>query len=255
MLRPLCFGLCLLVLPAAVPGSAAEKRTAVIRLKYVSVQDFDRMIFPPESGDEGAGAGGGLGSRQNLIPVGIDAWSIDTRTNSVSVTGTDAAINDLQGLIRLVDVAPRLVRLIIRRFKLDAAAIKKLAGLQEVASSNDVQVSSMDETAMTALLPKPTERLEAATQNNIPIRVAWSPDGQSREFATFHPRVNGDDSITLFLSMPSLRTGARLPTSQLGVLQRIAVGQSILIYPKTGGAGLAITVRDLQTPEVGKEPG
>lgn len=63
-------------------------------------------------GQGGGGFGGGqvnLQGGQGLVPDGIDQVTYDPTDNSLVVSGTDAAIQELENIIRRLDIAPRQV--------------------------------------------------------------------------------------------------------------------------------------------------
>jgi hypothetical protein len=224
----------------ALPAVAAEK-TLLIPMRYRRASEIERLLLPENS--------------TSLVPPGILAWTVDERRNAVSVTGSEAAIQELRTVIRLLDVPRSSVRLRVRLVRLEPDERREL-GLKPAAGVLPVTADSALAGVSTYLTPEQVARLElkpslAATEmtvfNNQPLRMRWPSDQPGwATLATLVPRLNADGSVTLFISTREPHPLAPRGPAELMVLRRIPAGAAIAVAPRTPGLALLVGVRDVQ---------
>jgi hypothetical protein len=260
-MRPLIPTLALTVL-STVAVAAADSRTEVIPLRFVAASDVDRMVFPAEPAG-GFGNPGPLPSVRGLgfsevIPKGVAAWSIDPRTNRITVVGSQEGIREVKNLVRLLDIPPRQVRLTVRQFSTDEALLQKLAELDKaqapigVPRPEPLSASILRGELPAALRERVTERVSLTTPNNIPAYVRGEEAGSMRTQIRVVPRVNGDGTVTTFVRLARTEPGDRRPnkvTADLTGLRRLSVGETLLLLTEGSKTGLAVTVEELLNPK------
>src|SRR5689334_2694698 len=113
-----------LLLILAIPAVAAD-RTETIPLRFISVVELERLLDHAPAA-AAAIRNDGPGDQRGLMPGGISAWTVDATRNRLAVTGSDEAIRELNGIVALLDVPPRQIRLSASVMLLDADAVRKL---------------------------------------------------------------------------------------------------------------------------------
>jgi hypothetical protein len=92
-------------LAAPVPAVAAQQKEVRIPLSNADAKDVAAAI---------RGATGSNGKRQSALPIGIVSLNADKKRNELVAVGTPDAIEELRGLVGLMDIAPRNVRIDVR---------------------------------------------------------------------------------------------------------------------------------------------
>src|SRR5688500_11930971 len=98
---------------AAVPAAAAEK-SATISLRHLSAVELEETLafewvhYPHE---EQMARFYRYQPLPILVPKGITTWAANFRKNTLTVTGSAAAVTELKHLIGKLDVPPRRLKL------------------------------------------------------------------------------------------------------------------------------------------------
>jgi hypothetical protein len=205
----------------AAPVHAADQ-TEALHLTYTSAADAERLLL--HSGAK----------QQPIIPAGIHAWTIDSQTNSLVVTGESAAIDQIRKVMRLIDIPPRKIRLHVRVLKSDAALDplkargKTAAGLVALGITEDADREVIQKSAILSDL-----HLEASNNTVLHVRPTGSPQPLALQ-----PRLNGDSSVTFVV--PGGADHAE-PT----VLVRLDSRMGMLLFAPSLGQTLFIEVEGL----------
>lgn len=223
----------------AIPAHAAD-RTEIIPLAFISAPELDtfltggdhRVQYDSGKGTQVAAQGtGGLGgkSAQNLIPKGISAWAADARKNTLSVTGSDEAIDQLKQIVRLLDIPARQVRMTVRLVELDAVTAAALRKHPEVVDRDGVATVMLAKAEDRKLLnARPvvfSTELNVSNNRMLHLRIPGAA-AEEAQSASLIPRVNGDGSITVIASaLLTKKSDNETPT----VVFRIASGQSEVV--------------------------
>jgi hypothetical protein len=242
----------------AAPGASTDTRTEAILLRYVSAADLERMLV----GSEVPG--------KPVVPLpGVLALTTDARRNALVVVGSEAGIQEVQRLARIVDVPASSVRLSVWVLRPDDVFFQRIKPRFEVlrsappaepgARKTEQIVASLDpqQAAEIAALPA-TGHFETGVANNRPLRVRWSwTDAAPETLAVLIPRVNGDGTVTFYLSptgTKSIATGkpSADPTIELRgpmwtgpfAIRRIARGQA-LVVAQDGGPALVVRLLEV----------
>jgi hypothetical protein len=226
--------LSLIALPAA---AATERIPLTFASPTVMVQLLTNTLPSPGSG--------GLGGR-GLLAEGISALAATTSPNALVVDGAPEAIEHLRQIIRLIDIPPRKIRLSVRVFPKGNIPFDP----KNVTIHNDRRTpptAQLSETEVATLLknaPAPLIQAQVEGNNNEPALFAWTPPGKQRETATVVPRVNGDDSVTVFLrSGNQPGSHVKLPVKQLKDVvarpevpgaENLSVGDTAILRMKAG---------------------
>jgi hypothetical protein len=239
LMRPLCLTAVLALALAASPILAADK-TIVLRLRHYPATDIDRVLLPENF--------------ESPVPAGILAWTVDERRNSVSVTGSEAAIREFRKLVRLIDVPKPQVRLAVRMVRIEPSDLRALdlqpaVGVEPLAFDTGVAGAStfLSREQVTALEARPVLRATQMTvSNQQPLHLRWVVGTEMLPaLASIVPRVNGDGSVTLMITLREVhpRTPQSGP-SDLVVLRRLPVGTAVAMLPRTPNVALLVTVRE-----------
>ncbi|MBC7805549.1 MAG: hypothetical protein H7145_05305 [Akkermansiaceae bacterium] len=150
------------------PGDIVGKKVA---LKYMVSSEAVRII-------KETAAPAGADQSASKLPEGIAELTPDDAYNTVAVRGTPKAIQEVEAMIRLLDVKARLVRIELRLIEIRRAD---------------------DGTRKETLLQSPI----ISTTNNTQAMVSFQTSGEARSGTKVivTPHLNGDDSITLRLSL------------------------------------------------------
>jgi hypothetical protein len=227
--------LVLMLLPS-LPARGAEK-TVLLRLHHLQAADVEARL---PAGPDG------------LVPQGITAWTVDERRNALSVTGSEAGIQEFQRVLRLVDVPVGRVRLSVRFVRIDPSELPAF-GLPMEGGVLPVQYTAgftalTDRRQVAALEGRPAVfQSELQVAHNRPLHVRWPADQAARGVqATVVPLVNADASVTLLFSTREPGTVASTPApSGIVALRRLPVGAAGVILPRTPGPALVVTVREV----------
>jgi hypothetical protein len=206
----------------ALPATAATER---IPLTFTSPALMVQMLTgAPQSPDGGGLSGGGL------LAEGISALAATTSPNALVVDGTPEAIAHLRQIIRLIDIPPRKIRLSVRVFPKANIPFdpKNVTIHNDKLTPSTAQLSAEELATLLKNAPAPLMQAQVEGNNNQPALFYWTPPGKKRETATVFPRVNGDDSVTVFL-----RSG-----NQPGPHIKVPVKQlkDVVVRPEVPGA-------------------
>lgn len=252
-----------------VPVAEAER--VILNLRSVSAEDpkagnANRAVFPglidPATGTtyqlpDPAGNGGRLGEPtgknvRGLLPAGILAITANERQKALVVTGSRKAIEELQKLVRLVDIPRRQVRVSVRVVDVDPAALQKTFPEREMFVAQGVTaVATLDAKQQAELLGVVRETSVETTAdvvNNRPLRLFWPAGKNTGEGqAALVPRVNGDSSVTLLVAMSLTETGAdNLPkVHEVTALRRVDAKHAMLVVPTAASLCLLVEARVL----------
>jgi hypothetical protein len=240
-LRCLCIISGLLL--AALPTLAAEK-TVTLRLRHYPVADIDRMLLPESTG----------------LPFspGILAWTADDRRNTVTVTGSETAIQRFRELVRLIDIPKPRIRLAVRLLRIERADLRGLnlepiAGLETLAPHAGVAGAAtfLTREQVAALEARPALRTtEMTVANQQPLHLGWETGPEALPaLARIIPRVNGDGSVTLSLTLSEQHpVDPRGAPAELVVLRRLPAGTAVALLPRAPDVALLVTVREARRP-------
>lgn len=196
-----------LLLLTAYAARAAENITERIPLTYLKPSAVVSMFA--ESADT-------KDSPQNLLPKGVVRLVPHDRERQLSVRGSRESIAQMRTLIRLLDVKPRqaLLKLRVLRYTFDGTGKYTAETLQSpvVSTTNNHPV---------------VVEIKAARKNGA---------GEPGCRVEVIPRINGDDSITVFGSLRVTHGGSVYQTAK-PASRRLTAGETRLL---TGVA----TVRD-----------
>jgi hypothetical protein len=194
------------LLLAAPPIGAADK-TELISLTHISAAELDDLLSTGRVGSipvvidgQPEGPPDAAPPKMNLVPAGIIAWAVDLRNNALSVSGDAESVQQLRRIIRLLDIPARRLRIFSRIVQLDVPTAAALREKADVVEQQGLKILVLPAAERAALDARPA--LQAATvdvSNNRRVYLrraagAWHP---VRE-VTLQPRVNGDNTITLF---------------------------------------------------------
>jgi hypothetical protein len=164
--------------------------TETVRLTFVAAGDVERLLHGSQPPSPRAEQGG-------LIAPNIHAWSMDTRHNALTFTGSREGIDVVKSIIRLLDVPARGISVAVRFVPLPGGADPAGPAAKPV-----------DEKEVAALEKQPAvQAWTMPSTNNLPIRFLW-PASKEDQVLSITPRINGDGSVTLIIG-PATR-----PTSQ-----------------------------------------
>jgi len=162
------------------------------------------------------------------LPRGLTGWTVDPDRNMVFAQGTPEALEGLERLIRLFDVAPTRVTFRITPIPADPAGLGALTPLDEREDGPRLLPLGEDAAALRFRQAVPLgPTWELAVVNNRPLYLR-DPAGPR---AALLPRVNGDRTITLMGIRPGASPTARpdgLPGS-LATIRRVASGDLLLL--------------------------
>jgi Bacterial type II/III secretion system short domain len=231
----------LLLLMMAVPVHAAET-SAAIPLRYLPAGDLERFLLP----------GDALRTGSLVLPAGLLAWTVDARQNTITVTGSDDAIQALKEAIRILDVPPIHIQVAVRRLRADDPAVTALAPLPPAGAKDAPHGVLLSPEQSTALEARPAvESATLDTNNNVPVRLKQTgAQGRSLSLVTVVPRVNGDDTVTLMVSISEAAGEAGAGASPVVTLARVPAGRAVLVVPGTAATVLMIRARPIITPAV-----
>jgi hypothetical protein len=204
---------------------------------------------------------GGLidGRTRILLPDGIAAWTVDDSRNTVTLTGTDKAIQEFKNIVRLVDVPPAQIQVAVRvlqvqpadladvRFDLIHNSVVSEDGRHSDRTPEGLATGILDEKQAAALAARPaTFATDVAVVNNGTLRLRVPRAGQPPAFSVT-PRLNGDGTITLLMPFGEVKP-AETPGQYEGLfaLHRLYVGQTILVFLKPPGLAVLVTVREVR---------
>ena len=148
--------------------------------------------------------------KENVVPVGVEQPTPklpegitelvpDDTDNTVAVRGTPTAVRELEAMIRLLDVKPRHVKVEMRLIEIRLAD---------------------DGTRKETLLQSPI----ISTTNNTEAMISFRTSGEIRSGTKIllTPHLNGDDSITLQLSLALDSSSKKsVATSQFNTVTRL----------------------------------
>lgn len=172
------FVLLLALLSLGTAAPAVE--TARIPLTHILPSRVTQMLADPKAAFLETGAAEKT-SPASLIPSGVESIAPNDPQKLLIVRGTAQGIAEVKGILRLIDIAARPVRMTVRliRFRKDAMGAVTKDSLSEI---------------------------EAGSFNNEPVRVPIQVDGQSFS-AMIQPRINGDNSVTVYSQLRRLSLG------------------------------------------------
>jgi hypothetical protein len=238
--------ICLLLL--AVMPARAEEKSEVIPLRYLPAGELERALIPRDA----------VGTLHIPLPAGLLAWTVDARQNALTVAGSEAAIQELKTIIRLLDVPPIHVRLAVRRLRADDPAIAALKipplAAPEANAPSTARAVLLNAEQIAVLEGRPVVASATLdTNNNRPVHInETGPRRQPLSLVTVVPRVNGDNTVTLLVSMSeSLRkpeAAASTAPSPVTVVGRVPEGSAILVLAATSETLLMVRVRAVSTP-------
>lgn len=165
--------------------------TRVLKLKYLPPVGFVTLLGDPTYNIQqpaAADAKAALRGR-TLVPLGIESLSPDNLTQALIAQGDPKALDELEALIRLLDIRPREVTL---TFSVDSS------------------------TAIVQAINNTVARLTVVSQGKLYMLDAT-------------PHINGDSSVTLFLAIVAPDTLSVLEPngSALKTFRRVRTGESI----------------------------
>lgn len=214
---------------------AQANRTQRFALKYLSAVEVEQLLLPslvPAAIE----AGGGLSpkAKPGVLPAGIVAFAADPQTASLAATGTPDALNQLQKIIRLLDIPRRRINWSITAITQDdklraAAALPELDNLEAERIVRDAETRGLLQ-----------YRSELAGANSQPVRLLTRNGVDDRGFISLQARVNGDQTITLLLQGSD---------SKLSLARRVPSNSSVLLAPK-GDTALLVRVQLLPPPHL-----
>lgn len=209
----------------------SEDRTETIRFQYLTaleaqeqlldpVEDLPRGKIRPFVVDRGAG-------RHGLIPAGIKALSVDERGNALLVTGEAGAIQQLQRILRLLDIPRRVLRLTVRTARIPLAdlAPENRKPVEE-AGIGSLILTDMGRKAA-ELAPASLTTTLLVSNNRALHLILPRVNGQQALPLSVVPRINGDNSVTLIISSRERRE----PEAGSGVLvlHRVGAGETMAL--------------------------
>lgn len=170
---------------------ANPDRTETIGLAFISATDVEQAFQERPLSARAA-------RPRSLMPAGVQAWSVDVRSNTVTVTGEPAGIEAFKEIVRLLDVTPRHLSLEVRFVPLDTPA-----------KSDGALYSSLSDEEASGLAERSSSRAwRLPTSNNHPVhfQAPMLGPGEPEVAQDVTPRINGDGTITVIVS-------ARIPTA------------------------------------------
>jgi Bacterial type II/III secretion system short domain len=238
--------ICLLLL--VVMPVRAEEKSEVIPLRYLPAVEMERYLMPRD----------GPFTLQVPLPMGLLAWTVDARQNTLTVAGSPAAIQELKEIIRLLDVPPLHLQLLVRRFRTDAAAIAALnlpPGAAPAAGAPSPPRAVVLSPGHFAGIEtrQPVEAATLDTMNYCPVRISQTgPQQQPSSLVTVVPHVNEDKTVTLMVSMSEAakKPGAAaiaLPSPVIA-MARVPEGGAVLLIDADSEAVLLVRVHAILTP-------
>lgn len=127
-----------------------------------------------------------------LVPAGVQAWSIDVRSNTVTVTGEPSGIKAFKNIVRLLDVSPRHLSIEVR-----------FIPLKEPAKPEGALYSSLGDEEAAALAERSSSRAwRLPTSNNRPVhfQAPMLGPGEPEIGQGITPRINSDGTITVIVT-------------------------------------------------------
>jgi hypothetical protein len=225
-----------LTLLTALPARGAD-RTVLLRLHHLQAAEVDARL---PAGPDG------------LVPQGITAWTVDERRNALSVTGSEAGIQEFQRVLRLVDVPVGRVRLSVRFVRIDSRDVPALGPMMEggiLPGGPTAGCTALTDRRQVAALEGRPAVFQSDLQvgHNRPLHVRWPADQAAHGIrATVVPRINADGSVTLLFSTREPGTVADTPApSGMIVLRRLPPGAAGVLLPRTPGPALVVSVREV----------
>ena len=232
----------LLCIPAPV---AAESKTVQIPLRYRSALEVEALLSGPavpskysvKDSDSRTGRGTVVVLFRDVItpgphslPAGISAWTADPTNQSLWVTGTEAAVQQVEKIVRLLDIPTRRVRLHARAVEIDAAQAEALFGGDKGLKDGEFVARSLsgDDLRRTLLLPARVDT-RVPTANNHPLKLRLPRRGVGESIhVELLPRLNGDGTLTLITTAVT-PPGDGKQLDEARVLRRIESGTALAI--------------------------
>lgn len=224
----------------AFPAPAAD-RTETIPLKFLSAPELEQWLTLSSSFGRYVGSYRGISYQEpkpdadgkraaSMIPEGIDAWVADARKNTLTLTGSREAREQLKQVVRLLDVPARQVRVSVRLLKLEPAQVAELQARPNRVTTGDVtylpRLDAEDRKSLESRATVLTTTLNVANNRTIFLQIP-ADAGQPLRQAALTPRVNGDGSVTVIapgLVLEKPDRGAQ------ALLYRAASGESRLVF-------------------------
>lgn len=200
------------LLLAAALLQAPVAKTEIIPLKYCSAVKFEQYlvstrVVPTRSLEiQGREPGPWPGDRTDTssvpgvsIPRGIQALSVLQNRNAIVVTGDAAGLAEVRDLVRLLDIPTREIRFQARAVRLDADTARRFTPANpgaDVLNAIDQQVLQHATEGRAAVLA-----MDCLMENGGGLHLNLPADGRGASgLVTVMARINGDNSLTLFIS-------------------------------------------------------
>jgi hypothetical protein len=232
------------LLAASLPAAADS---ILIPLHHLSATEIERRLLPGD-GHTPAPSGWVAQEERGMVPAGVTAWTVDERRNAFEVVGSDQGIQSFRQIIQLLDVPAPQVRLSVRVLLLVGGGLPGLTADPLLPAMPGRQPSEFAAAAtrdQLAVLERQAALMssEMTVTSNRPLHLLWGK-GQDQPAvpATVMPRVNGDGTVSLYIS----RRGLSL-VGQGGVivLRRVAPGLGAAVISRTLGTALVVEVREV----------
>jgi hypothetical protein len=239
--------LCLVTLALSLAMAAAADTSASIPLRHVSAADALTLVMR-STGQSGLRAP----DSADTLPDGARTLSADGEQNALLVTGTDAGIEAVRNIVRLVDIPQQRVLLSVRAVDAGAAMLTLLRTQSGGAAEGGLHGAALDAKTRNALIARggPWSVTRNAFSNSpVYLRHPWHTlRVNGSPYGVVTARVNGDENITLLVSLDAKdATREEFRAGKVRVGLRVSAEQAVAVWHEDQpGVVLIVSARSVE---------